>query len=275
MNNPAPIAFIDSGIGGLPYLSYLRDLIPHAPLVYVADNLHFPYGQKTEEEVQKSVHEMTSRLVDRYHPRLIVVACNTASMVALDHLRKSFTQDFVGVVPAVKPAAAVSVTRAIGVMATERSLKGTYMDRLVAEHASDCDIVRVAATELINTIETDPFMADRDHYAHLLHDIRASFVAKNVDTIVLGCTHFLHLNNELLSVFGNEFSIVDSRDGVSHQAVRVLEKRGLFDQYAVMETASLGIFHLTTTEPTPQNATSLATYQRVAEKFGLAFGGNL
>src|SRR5512141_928404 len=96
-----PIAFIDSGVGGIPYLAHLRSRLPGAPLVYVADNLNFPYGPKSEDEVRAAVLAMARRTIGRYRPELLVVACNTASTLALDDLRQAFDLDIVGVVPAV------------------------------------------------------------------------------------------------------------------------------------------------------------------------------
>lgn len=263
------IAFIDSGIGGLPYLRHLRQALPGASYAYVADNRNFPYGTKSADEVCAAAVDMTERLLRRYDPALVVVACNTASMHALDALRRRFPYDFVGVVPAVKPAARLSRSRSIGVMASERALIGDYFDRLVAEHAADCRVVRYPATELIRAIETDPFMEDRQAYLDLMSDIRACFRSQSVDTIVLGCTHFLHVDRELRAVFGDEFALLDSREGVSRQTMRRLQALGVLDGLRRADpAAAAGSFHLTAPDPSP-------LYPKVAAAFGLAFGGDL
>lgn len=269
MKKLAPLALIDSGIGGLPYLAHLRSQLPHTPLVYIADNRNFPYGKKTEDEVRAAATDMTQRLLARYDPALIVVACNTASMHALDHLRHSFPYQFVGVVPAVKPAAKLSRSHMIGVMASERALIGDYFDRLVAEHSAGCEVVRCPATELIRSIETDPFMTDKTHYIELMEEIRHHFLSRGVDTIVLGCTHFLHLNQEMLDVFGKDFTILDSRDGVTRQTLRVLASLQLLDSYRKAEGNPEQTFHLTA----PVGPESF--YYAVAKNFALDFGGAL
>ena len=265
-----PLAFLDSGIGGLPYLAHLRQSLPNAPFIYVADNRNFPYGKKTEDEVRWAAMDMTTRMLRHYDPALVVVACNTASLHALSLLRASFPLEFVGVVPAVKPASAASRSRVVGVMATERALQGSYFDHLVEEFGNGCRIVRFAATALIQAIETDPFMEDKAGYIRLMEEIRGHFRSQGVDTIVLGCTHFLHLNQQLLDVFGKEFTIFDSREGVSQQTLRLLRGQGVLDQYA---TAKVGqnqsVFHLTAPLHEP------GIYPRVAEAFDLGYGGAL
>ena len=243
MKHAKPLAFIDSGVGGIPYLAHLRTRLPGAPLVYVADNLNFPYGPKSESEIRQGVLAMTRRLLERYRPELVVVACNTASMLALEALRAEFDIDFVGVVPAVKPAALHSRARSIGVM----------------------------ATELIGAIERDPFMDDAGNYRRLLDDIGTRFAAEGVDTIVLGCTHFLMLKPELLAHFGNGFTILDSREGVTNRTLHLLEEHGCLDDYRALEAGQAGpsVFHLTADIQGP------SVYERVAGAYGLQFGGTL
>src|SRR5690349_22444697 len=119
MDPTAPILFFDSGVGGLSVLAPTRELLPNAPLVYVADNAGFPYGKKTEAELATRVPALLGRLVERFRPRLAVIACNTASTIALDDARAVLDLPIVGTVPAIKPAAERSKTRVIGVLGTE------------------------------------------------------------------------------------------------------------------------------------------------------------
>jgi glutamate racemase len=271
MSTPQPLAFIDSGVGGIPYLAHLRTRLPGVPLVYVADNRNFPYGKKSEAEVVEAVLAMARRVIGRYRPELVVVACNTASLLALEALRSNFDTDFVGVVPAVKPAAERSAARRIGVMATERAVKSAYLDRLVDDFASDCRVTRVAATELIRAIEADPFMDCQADYERLLEDIRRRFQSDGVDTIVLGCTHFLMLKPELLAPFHAEFAILDSREGVTRRTLTLLERHGTLAAYQARAAgqATTSVFHLTGDQEGP------SVYRRVAEAYGLAYGGTL
>src|SRR6187551_1680252 len=125
-----PILLFDSGVGGLSVLAEVRAALSNAPLVYVADNGGFPYGTKTEAEIAARVPALLGRLAERYRPRLIVIACNTASTIALPGVRAALDLPIVGTVPAIKPAAERSVTRAIGVLGTNATVRQPYVDDL-------------------------------------------------------------------------------------------------------------------------------------------------
>src|SRR3546814_861829 len=135
-----PILFLDSGMGGLSVLEPTRKLLPNAPIVYVADNGGFPYGTRTEAEIAARVPALLGRLVERYHPRIIVIACNTASTIALAAVRAVLDLPIVGTVPAIKPAAALSQSRVIGVLGTDATVRQPYVDRLSGEFAADCRV---------------------------------------------------------------------------------------------------------------------------------------
>ena len=216
-----PVAFIDSGIGGLPYLAAVRRLVPGARLVYAADRERFPYGDKRSAEITDAVLSIVGRLIEREHPRLIVVACNTASVVALDELRRHFPLPFVGTVPAVKPAAAWSRSRRIGVLATQRTVEGEYLRDLVERFAGDCEVVGLPANDLVAFVENDLHRASAAERAARAESEAARVRNAGVDTVVLGCTHFLHLEVELRNAFGPDVTLVDSRDGVARQVARL------------------------------------------------------
>ena len=128
----APILVFDSGVGGLSVLAAIRALRPGLPVVYAADNAGFPYGTKSEAEIAARVPALLGRLTERFRPRLVVIACNTASTIALAHVRSALDVGVVGTVPAVKPAAERSRTRVIGVLGTAATVRQPYLDRLVA-----------------------------------------------------------------------------------------------------------------------------------------------
>src|SRR3954465_2972773 len=159
-----PILFFDSGIGGLSVLGPTLQLLPNAPVVYCADSAGFPYGKKSDAELASRVPALLGRLVERYHPRLAVIACNTASTIALDHVRYALDLPVVGTVPAIKPAAEISNSRVIGVLGTEATVRQPYVDDLAAKFASDCTIVRHGSPELVELAEAklagDPVGAD-------------------------------------------------------------------------------------------------------------------
>src|SRR5205814_4512318 len=149
----APILFFDSGVGGLSVLEPTRKLLPAAPIVYAADNAGFPYGKRSEAEIASRVPALLGRLVERFHPRLAVIACNTASTIALEHVRSALDLPVVGTVPAIKPAAELSKSRVIGVLGTEATVRQPYVDDLAARFASDCTIIRHGSPELVELAE--------------------------------------------------------------------------------------------------------------------------
>ena len=142
MADNRPLLFFDSGVGGLSVLAPARALLPNAPIVYAADNAGFPYGTRSEAEIAARVPALLGRLAERYDPRLIVVACNTASTIALAAVRAALDLPVVGTVPAIKPAARGARTRAIGVLGTEATVRQPYVDDLSARFAADCLVLR-------------------------------------------------------------------------------------------------------------------------------------
>ena len=153
MDPASPILFFDSGVGGLSVLEPTRRLLPNAPFVYAADSAGFPYGKRSEAEIASRVPALLGRLVERFHPRLAVIACNTASTIALEHVRSALDLPVVGTVPAIKPAAEISKSRVIGVLGTEATVRQPYVEDLAAKFASDCTIIRHGSGELVELAE--------------------------------------------------------------------------------------------------------------------------
>ncbi|MDF7777026.1 glutamate racemase, partial [Sphingomonas sp. AOB5] len=153
MTDSRPILFFDSGMGGLSVLAPTAKLLPQAPLVYVADSAGFPYGTRSEGEIAARVPALLGRLAERYDPRLIVIACNTASTIALQHVRAALDLPIVGTVPAIKPAALLSQSRVIGVLGTDATVRQPYVDDLAARFASDCTVLRHGSAELVALAE--------------------------------------------------------------------------------------------------------------------------
>src|SRR6059058_413768 len=153
MNPTAPILFFDSGVGGLSVLAPTLKLLPNAPIVYAADSAGFPYGKRSEAEIASRVPALLGRLVERFHPRLAVIACNTASTIALEHVRSALDIPVVGTVPAIKPAAETSKSRVIGVLGTQATVRQPYVDDLTAKFAADCTLIRHGSPELVDLAE--------------------------------------------------------------------------------------------------------------------------
>jgi glutamate racemase len=223
--NP-PIGFLDSGIGGLPYLDRARELLPHERFVYLADREHFPYGTRTRDEIRSIVIGAVTTLVNAAHPKLFVVACNTASVVSLAELRATFSLPFVGVVPAIKPAGEAVHGGKIGVLATERTVEDPYLTNLQREFAPDSRLVQVPAGELVQIIESRLAVASKEEILSVLQPAADLLLAESVDTVVLGCTHFVHIGNELRELLARAVPVLDSVDGVARQVARVCGQDG-------------------------------------------------
>ena len=221
MNPAAPILFFDSGVGGLSVLAPTRALLPTAPVVYASDNAAFPYGLKSDAELASRVPALLGRLVERYHPRLAVIACNTASTIALDHVRAALDVPVVGTVPAIKPAAELSRTRVIGVLGTEATVRQPYVDRLAAEFASDCTIVRHGSPELVELAEAKLSGATIDPGA-----VRAAIAplldTPDMDVMVLACTHFPLLADDI-GVVAPGIRLVDGGPGIARRIAHLTQ----------------------------------------------------
>ena len=218
MNPEAPILFFDSGVGGLSVLGPTRELLPNAPVVYAADSAGFPYGKRTEADLASRVPALLGRLVERFQPRLAVIACNTASTIALEHVRSALDLPVVGTVPAIKPAAEMSETRVIGVLGTQATVRQPYVDDLAARFAADCTIIRHGSPELVELAEAK-LAGEQVDVATVKAAAQPLFDAPGgdrIDTIVLACTHFPLLTEELTAAFPN-VSYVDGGRGIARR----------------------------------------------------------
>ncbi|MDC7218503.1 MAG: glutamate racemase [Spirochaetales bacterium] len=259
-----PVAFLDSGIGGVPYLDRLREKLPRENYLYLADHKNFPYGEKSAEEVTASVLGAADSLMARHNPKMIILACNTASVSSLAVLRSRVSIPVVGVVPAVKPAAARSGERTIGVMATERTVNAPYLDGLIEQFAVGCRVVRVAAGDIVSFVENRLFLADREEQDRLIAPAVEEFRREKVDSIVLGCTHFTYLDDNIRALSRGNFIPVDSREGVANQAIRLLER----DDMLCTEGEGRSLFYTT-------RAREDGYYRKVAEQYSLDFRGEI
>jgi len=218
MDPSAPLLFFDSGVGGLSVLGPARQLLPYAPIVYAADSAGFPYGKRTEAELATRVPALLGRLVERFRPRLVVIACNTASTIALDHARAALDIPVVGTVPAIKPAAELSKSRVIGVLGTEATVRQPYVDDLAARFASDCTVIRHGSPELVELAEAK--LAGESVSIQAVHDAIAPMVLQpdgdKMDVMVLACTHFPLLADEIATAFP-AIAQVDGGPGIARR----------------------------------------------------------
>lgn len=215
----APLLLFDSGVGGLSVLKKVRGILPGAPVIYVADNAGLPYGDKTEAQIAARVSGLLGRLTERLRPRLVCIACNTASTIALAAVREVLEVPIVGTVPAIKPAAVMTKTGVIGLLGTTATIRQAYVDRLEAEFASDKLLLRHGAPELVAAAEAklrgepvDPAIYQRA--AQALQEMPGG---DRIDTVVLACTHFPLVQDELAEAFGPGVQFVDGSDGIARR----------------------------------------------------------
>jgi glutamate racemase len=213
----SPVLLFDSGVGGLSVLERVRAHLPAAPIVYCADNAGFPYGTKSEAELNARVPVLLGRLVERYRPCVVVIACNTASTIALGSVRRTLDLPVVGTVPAIKPAAAISQSKVIGVLGTQATVRQAYVDQLVRDFASDCTVLRYGSAELVELAEAKlgGDTAAPQAYADVLAGLLSQEGGDKIDTVVLACTHFPLVKNELMAAAPRAIYWVDSGDGIA------------------------------------------------------------
>ena len=222
-----PLLIFDSGVGGLSVLHEIRALLPNAPIVYAADNEGYPYGTKTSAEIEARVPALLARLAGRYDPALIVIACNTASTIALDPVRAALHLPIVGTVPAIRPAALLSRTRTIGVLGTDATIVQPYVDRLAAEFAADCIVVRHGSAELVDLAEAKlrGEAIDPAAYARILDGLLSRPGGEAVDVIVLACTHFPLVQAELAAAAPRPLAFVHGAGGIARRTAWLLRDR--------------------------------------------------
>ena len=224
-NNRRPVGFFDSGIGGACILNAFRKLCPDVETVYIADSKNCPYGNKPAEEIIRLSEANTKKLLKR-GCKMIVVACNTATAAAIDYLRAKYPEvPFVGIEPAVKPAALRSKSGVVGVLATAGTFHGRLYNETKARFAKNVTVLAVVADEFVQLVErgeTTGARAERIVRAKVEPLLKAG-----ADKIVLGCTHFPHLKQLIENVCGEKAEVIDPSDAVARQAKRILSEHGL------------------------------------------------
>lgn len=254
----APLLFFDSGIGGLSVLREVQKALPFAPIVYAADYAGMPYGGRSEGEIAARVPALLGRLVERYQPQLVVIACNTACTIALSHVRAALDLPVVGTVPAIKPASLMTKSGVIGLLGTAATIRQPYVDQLQADFASNMLLLRHAAPELVlaaeskmrgETVETTVYQAAID-------GLRSQQGGDALDVIILGCTHFPLVQGELSTVAPN-IGYVDGAAGIARRMSHLTD-----DQRWPNEVAS-GIF------VTTGDMQSMEPYTAALAKFNL------
>jgi glutamate racemase len=219
------IGIFDSGVGGLSVLREIRALLPAQPIIYFGDQGHVPYGSRQIEEVRAFAHAITKYLLER-SARLIVVACNTASVAALHSLRQAYPQfPFVGMEPAVKPAAQKSHSRKVGVLATAATFQTSMYASVVERFANGVTIMEDPCVGLVDQIETGNL--DGEQTRTILERALLPMKAAGVDTIVMGCTHYPFVIPAIQQIVGLDVRVIDPAPAIARQTRRMLEAHNL------------------------------------------------
>src|SRR6266576_4289931 len=232
----APIGVFDSGVGGLTVLSALRQELPHENYVYFGDTAHCPYGMLSDAEIIELSRRGCQFLIEQ-GAKLIVLACNTASQAALTTLRATFSVPFVGVVPAVKPAARATKKGRVGVAATNQAAKALYLRQLIDEFAEGIEVFAVGCPELVALVEQGEL--DGPVVEEIVRQALQPVLEQDVDVIVLGCTHFPALRPIIERVAGNQVQIIDSGVAIARRTRAVLDAEGLI-QISALDRFSCG-----------------------------------
>lgn len=203
-------------------MSQLLKMQPSASCVYIADTANFPYGQKSHEHVIECVYPLVQKVKEKFDPRVIVLACNTISVNALDTLRAKVPEvTFVGTVPAIKLAAFVSSKRRLGLLATKATVENPYNLELKEKFASDCELICRGDPDLIQFVEEKSFTATEEECLKAVQPAVEFFRSSNCDVIILGCTHFLNIKQYIERAGAPDIKVVDSVDGVVRHALEV------------------------------------------------------
>jgi glutamate racemase len=219
-----PIGVFDSGLGGLSVLAAMRAALPGERFLYLADQLNAPYGDRTPEEIVTRAEKITAWLLER-GVKMVVIACNTASAEALDLLRRRHPEvPFVGMEPAVKPAAAQSRSKVIGVLATTGTLNAHRFASLVVRHAAGVKVVERACPGLADMVERGE--CDGPATEKMVRRFLAPVLAAGADTLVLGCTHYTFLAPVVAEVAGPGVRVIDPSRAVAAQVTRVVRSIG-------------------------------------------------
>jgi glutamate racemase len=214
-----PLLFFDTGVGGLSVLGEVIKLLPRAPIVYAADYAGLPYGMKSEAELAARVPALLGRLVERYRPALATIACNTASTIALDHVRSALDIPVVGTVPAIKPASELTKSGVIGLLGTRATIRQPYVDRLAADFAVDKLLLRHAAPELVYAAEAKlrGEKPDPNIIKGAMSGLLDQAGGDRIDTVILACTHFPLLRDELAEAAQRPIQFIDGAKGIARR----------------------------------------------------------
>lgn len=221
-----PIGIFDSGVGGLSVWEELIKILPNHQFLYFADNAYSPYGPRSVEDVIERSKKISKFLIQK-GAGIIVIACNTATAAAIDSLRSSFSIPFIGMEPAIKPAAALTKTGVVGVLATKGTLGGSIYNKTLNLFASNIQVVEQVGTGLVQMVESG--RVEGPELEKLLLKYIKPMVDSNADTIVLGCTHYSFLKKAIENIVGNKITIIDPAPAVARHLYKIAKENHMMD----------------------------------------------
>jgi glutamate racemase len=213
------IGIFDSGVGGLSILQEVKKVLPKENFIFVGDQKNMPYGGKTRKQLQNYTDKIMAFFVQR-NVKAVIVACNTATVYAIDFLREKYKMPIIGTVPVVKTIANITKTRKTAVFSTPATTKSPYLGELIKRFASGVTVYRVGGTGLEELVETGDLKSKE--IDKILHESLDPLLEKNVDAIALGCTHYPFLRNQIQKIVGKNVQIVDSGGAVARRTKVIL-----------------------------------------------------
>lgn len=223
MNNN-PIGIFDSGVGGTSIWKEIIQMLPCENTLYFADSKNAPYGHKSKEEIIDICIKNTALLISK-GAKIIVVACNTATTNAIDILREKYDVPFIGIEPAIKPAALATKTKAIGILATKGTLSSDLFHKTTKEFASNIAVIEQEGTGLVSLIEKDKIGSVE--MEGLLQNYLTPMIENNIDHLVLGCSHYPYLIPRIKEIIGDDVTIIDSGFAVAKQTQKIMLENNL------------------------------------------------
>jgi glutamate racemase len=222
--NQAPIGIFDSGVGGLSIAKCISQQLPNEQLIYIADTKFAPYGDKSTTLIQQRVNYIADRLIN-LKCKALIIACNTATLAAIDQLRERVTIPIIGVEPAIKPAAQLSKTKKVAILTTASTAKNTRFISLINQHKQDAQIFIQPCSGLVELIEQD--LLNSKQCETLLVKYLTPLLLEKIDTLVLGCTHYPFLSDQIKKIVGEKIHVMETALPVTRQLERQIVKYGL------------------------------------------------
>ena len=224
--NKQPIGIFDSGVGGTSIWKEINKLLPHEDTIYLADSVNAPYGPKGGKTIIDLCIKNTELLLSK-SCKLIIVACNTATTNAIDYLRSNYNIPFIGIEPAIKPAALQTQTNAVGILATQGTLSSALFSKTSGKFASNVKVIEQVGEGIVDLIESGKLYSKEMTF--LLEEYLKPMLEANIDHLVLGCTHYPYLIPQLETLLPKHVKIIDSGEAVAKQTKAILDKNDLLN----------------------------------------------